>query len=94
VLRQLIAMGAVAVDAQASTRCKLTDGSRAVLRAKCRCMLRESVSTPASRKTKKPGAGSAAIKAPIALDGAGLALMRPSRPGAPKWHANTTCPPM
>jgi ATP-dependent DNA helicase RecQ len=72
VLRQLIAMGAVAVDAQAFNTLQLTEQSRAVLRGEVSVQLRESVSTPASRKTKRPGAGSAAIKAPIALDGEGL----------------------
>ena len=72
VLRQLIALGAVAVDAQAFNTLQLTEQSRAVLRGELPVRLRESVSTPASRKTKRPGAGSAAIKAPIALDGNGL----------------------
>ncbi len=72
VLRQLIALGAVAVDAQAFNTLQLTAESRAVLRGEVKVELRESVSAPASRKTKKSGAGSAAIKAPIALDGAGL----------------------
>jgi len=72
VLRQLIAMGAVAVDAQAFNTLQLTEQSRAVLRGEVPVQLRESVSAPASRKTKRPGAGSAAIKAPIALDGEGL----------------------
>ncbi len=72
VLRQLIAMGAVAVDAQAFNTLQLTEASRAVLRGEVAVQLRESVSTPASRKGKRAGAGSAAIKAPIALDGAGL----------------------
>jgi ATP-dependent DNA helicase RecQ len=43
-----------------------------VLKGEMQVMLRESVSTPASRKSKRSGAGSAAIKAPIALDGDGL----------------------
>ncbi len=72
VLRQLIALGAVAVDAQAFNTLQLTEQSRAVLRGELQVQLRESVSAPASRKTKRPGAGSAAIKAPIALDGEGL----------------------
>jgi len=72
VLRQLIAMGAVAVDAQAFNTLQLTEQSRAVLRGEVPVQLRESVSTPVSRKTKRPAAGLAAIKAPIALDGAGL----------------------
>ncbi len=72
VLRQLIALGAVAVDAQAFNTLQLTAQSRAVLRGEVPVQLRESVSTPASRKSKRPGAGSAVIKAPIALDGEGL----------------------
>jgi ATP-dependent DNA helicase RecQ len=36
VLRQLIATGALAVDAQAFNTCKLTEGSRAVLKGECR----------------------------------------------------------
>jgi ATP-dependent DNA helicase RecQ len=72
VLRQLIAMGAVAVDAQAFNTLHLTPASRAVLRGDVAVALRESASHPASRKSKRAGAGSAAIKAPIALDGDGL----------------------
>jgi len=70
VLRQLIAMGAVAVDAQAFNTLQLTEQSRAVLKGDVQVLLRESVSAPSSRK--RTGAGSAAIKAPIALDGEGL----------------------
>jgi len=72
VLRQLIALGAVAVDAQAFNTLQLTEQSRAVLKGEVQVLLRESVSAPASRKRSRPGAGSAAIKAPIALDGEGL----------------------
>jgi ATP-dependent DNA helicase RecQ len=72
VLRQLIALGAVAVDAQAFNTLQLTEQSRAVLRGELPVQLRESVSAPPSRKTKRAGAGSAVIKAPIALDGEGL----------------------
>ncbi len=72
VLRQLIALGAVAVDAQAFNTLHLTEKSRAVLRGEVAVQLRESVSAPAGRKSRKSGAGSAAIKAPIALDGAAL----------------------
>ncbi|MFZ3129159.1 MAG: RecQ family ATP-dependent DNA helicase, partial [Rhodoferax sp.] len=71
VLRQLIAMGAVAVDAQAFNTLQLTEQSRPVLKGEVSVQLRESVSTPTERK-RRSGAGSAAIKAPIALDGAGL----------------------
>jgi len=56
VLRQLIAIGAVTVDAQAFNTLKLTDGSRAVLRGEVAVRLRESVSTPAPRKVKRDSA--------------------------------------
>ena len=84
VLRQLIALGAVAVDAQSFNTLHLTDKSRAVLRGEVAVQLRESVSTPTERKSRKSGAGPAAIKAPIALDGAAL-----ERYAALKaWRAN------
>ena len=50
VLRQLIATGALAVDAQAYNTLRLTEGSRAVLRGEQVVQLRESVSAPASRR--------------------------------------------
>ena len=67
VLRQLIATGAVAVDAQAFNTLRLTDGSRAVLRDEVTVMLRESVSAPASAKTRKTKAPAQAPAA-AALD--------------------------
>ena len=85
VLRQLIALDAVAVDAQAFNTLKLTDGSRAVLKGDVQVRLRESVlSTSGSgkasgtlRKGKKPvGEKTAKItlpKAAIALDDAAQA---------------------
>ncbi len=68
VLRQLIAIGAVAVDAQAFNTLQLTDASRAVLKGEVPVRLRESVSTPAPRKAKR---GSASVPATLAaaLDG-------------------------
>jgi len=56
VLRQLIAIGAVTVDAQAFNTLKLTDASRAVLKGEVPVRLRESVSTPAPRKAKRDSA--------------------------------------
>lgn len=53
VLRQLIATGALAVDAQAYNTLQLTDGSRAVLKGETKVMLRESVSSPADRKPRR-----------------------------------------
>ncbi len=63
VLRQLIAIGAVAVDAQAFNTLQLTDLSRAVLKGEVPVRLRESVSTPADRKPKKDKAPAAAVAA-------------------------------
>jgi ATP-dependent DNA helicase RecQ len=63
VLRQLIATGAVAVDAQAFNTLRLTDGSRAVLRGEVAVLLRESVSAPGgarARKAKAPAQAPAA----------------------------------
>jgi ATP-dependent DNA helicase RecQ len=74
VLRQLIAMGAVAVDAQAFNTLQLTAESRAVLKGDVSVQLRESVSIPAERKSKRSTRLGAMVKAPIALDSD--ALMR------------------
>ena len=74
VLRQLVAIGAVAVDAQAFNTLQLTEASRDVLKGEVPVRLRESVSGPADRKVKRtsaPGAGKHALpKAAIALDDA------------------------
>ena len=80
VLRQLIALDAVAVDAQAFNTLKLTDGSRAVLKGDVQVRLRESVlstsglATPsgALRKAKK-SAPEKTAKAAVALDDAAQA---------------------
>ena len=72
VLRQLIAMGAVAVDAQAFNTLQLTADSRGVLKGEVAVMLRESVSAPAERKSKRNARLGAVVKAPINLDSNGL----------------------
>jgi ATP-dependent DNA helicase RecQ len=78
VLRQLIAISAVAVDAEAYNTLQLTEGSRAVLKGEVPLMLRESVSSPADKKpargrtgdkTSKPAAAALAA----ALDDTGQA---------------------
>ena len=56
VLRQLIATGALAVDAQAFNTLQLTDGSRAVLKGEKPVQLRESVSQPAGPRRRKSAA--------------------------------------
>ncbi|MBS0454646.1 MAG: DNA helicase RecQ [Proteobacteria bacterium] len=76
VLRQLIATGALNVDAQAFNTLQLTDGSRAVLRGEVPVLLRESVSQPAtrgsSRRDKRSGGASKpASAAAAALDATG-----------------------
>jgi ATP-dependent DNA helicase RecQ len=66
VLRQLIAIGAVAVDSQAFNTLQLTEGSRAVLKGEVKIQLRESLSTPADRKAKR--STTATSKAALSLD--------------------------
>ncbi len=70
VLRQLIAIGAVAVDGSAFNTLQLTDASRAVLKGDVAVQLRQSVSTPTQRKAKRAPA-KAAPKVPASLDTAG-----------------------
>jgi ATP-dependent DNA helicase RecQ len=53
VLRQLIATGALAVDASAYNTLHLTDTSRAVLRGERRVLLRESINQPAGRARRE-----------------------------------------
>ena len=75
VLRQLIAINAVSVDAQAFNTLKLTEGSRAVLKGEVQVQLRASTAAPAADRGKR-GAGtkasrgknSAPPKAPVPLD--------------------------
>jgi ATP-dependent DNA helicase RecQ len=77
VLRQLIATGALAVDAQAYNTLQLTDGSRSVLKGETQVMLRESVSSPAERKPRREKAGKTTRGAPspaaASLDSTGQA---------------------
>jgi ATP-dependent DNA helicase RecQ len=72
VLRQLIAMGALAVDAQAFNTLQLTEQSRGVLKGEVVVRLRESVSKPVERKSKRTTRLSTVTKAPINLDSEGL----------------------
>ena len=93
VLRQLIATGALAVDAQAFNTLQLTEGSRAVLKGERAVELRESIAQPARR-----GAAAAADKADArrgrrARPTPASSASPRSRPGAPRWRASTTCRP-
>ncbi len=71
VLRQLIAMGALQVDAQAFNTLQLTAASRAVLRGEVPVLLREAAAE-SSRKPKRSARLGAVVKAPISLDSDGL----------------------
>ncbi len=71
VLRQLIATGALHVDAQAFNTLQLTEGSRAVLKGEQPVMLRESVSAPSGGKSKrdKPARTPSAVAAALTDEG-------------------------
>lgn len=72
VLRQLIATGALAVDASAFNTLHLTDGSRAVLKGEQQVLLRESINQPAGRTRRERGArGGATPAVAAALDSPG-----------------------
>ncbi len=71
VLRQLLALGAIAVDAQAYNTLRLTAGSRAVLRGEAQIRLRQSVAADSARASRsKTGAQRPGSKAsaPLPLD--------------------------
>ena len=67
VLRQLIAMGAVRVNAEAFNTLELTDAARPVLRGEVPVLLRESTTEKRSRP-KKDARLATVVKAPVALD--------------------------
>jgi ATP-dependent DNA helicase RecQ len=71
VLRQLIATGALAVDASAFNTLHLTAGSRAVLKGEQQVLLRESVSQPAGRARSRDRGGKATPAVAAALDAQG-----------------------
>jgi ATP-dependent DNA helicase RecQ len=74
VLRQLIAIGAVAVDGQAFNTLQLTEASRAVLKGEVAVRLRESSSPPAEPRTARQGKRSSAAGAKQATAKAAVAL--------------------
>jgi len=67
VLRQLIATGALAVDAQAFNTLQLTEGSRGVLKGERQMRLRESISLPPQRSRGSRAGGTAPSAAAAAL---------------------------
>jgi len=72
VLRQLLAIDAVAVDAQAFNTLALTDASRAVLKGEVPVRLRVSAPKSAQRRSQR-SASAAVAKVALAFDGAGQA---------------------
>jgi ATP-dependent DNA helicase RecQ len=69
VLRQLIAINAVRVDADAYNTLALTDGSRAVLKGEVPVQLRVSTAAaPADRSRRRSARSGAVAKAPVELD--------------------------
>jgi len=73
VLRQLIAIGEVAVDSQAFNTLQLTEGSRAVLKGERQVMLRESVSLPPAARRRGPAGKAAPASVAAGLTEAGQA---------------------
>jgi ATP-dependent DNA helicase RecQ len=96
VLRQLIATGAWACGDDGQRPGLQHPASSPTARAPCsrarwRCMLRESLSTPKRpRRRHRAKARRAARCDPPTW---ARTLRRISRPGAPRWRASTTCPP-
>ena len=75
VLRQLVATGAIAVNAEKFNTLQLTDGSRAVLKGEVPVRLRESASAPAGRKPRaSKSRGDRVAPAAAPLDAPGQAL--------------------
>ena len=75
VLRQLVATGAIAVNAEKFNTLQLTDGSRAVLKGEVPVRLRESASAPAGRKVRtSKSRGDRVAPAAAPLDAPGQAL--------------------
>ncbi len=68
VLRQLIAINAVRVDAQAYNTLALTEASRGVLKGEVPVQLRVSSAAPAADRSRRRGGRIAVAKAPVALD--------------------------
>nr|WP_145549581.1 DNA helicase RecQ [Variovorax boronicumulans] len=75
VLRQLVATGAIAVNAEKFNTLQLTDGSRAVLKGEVPVRLRESASAPAGRRVRtSKSRGDRVAPAAAPLDAPGQAL--------------------
>jgi ATP-dependent DNA helicase RecQ len=86
VLRQLIATGALAVDAQAFNTLQLTEGSRGVLKGETQVLLRESVSMPAERR-RSTRSGSGRSGAPSAAAAALTADAQARFAALKQWRA-------
>ncbi len=89
VLRQLIGMGAVAVDTRAFSTLRLTEESRAVLRGEVRVLLRTSASAGLEKKTRQSARMGAVVKAPVTLDSESLvrySALKAWRAGVARQH--------
>src|SRR6478735_6268200 len=89
VLRQLIATGALSVDASAYNTLHLTPGSRAVLKGEQLVQLRESINQPAVRVRRERGGRAAPSAAAANLTGDGqqrFAALKAWRSGVAKEH--------
>jgi ATP-dependent DNA helicase RecQ len=88
VLRQLIAIGALSVDAEAFNTLRLTEGSRAVLKGERQVLLRESVSQGGgTRKRRESKAAPAAVAAGLTDAGqARFAALKAWRAEVAKAH--------
>lgn len=89
VLRQLIATGALAVDASAFSTLHLTADSRAVLKGERQVLLRESVSQPAAKSRTRDRGGKSTPAVAAGLDGAAqqrFAALKAWRAGVAKEH--------
>jgi len=90
VLRQLIATGALAVDASAFNTLHLTAESRAVLKGERTVSLRESVSQPTGGRTRRDRTGKATPAVAAALDTPAqqrFATLKAWRAGVAKAHS-------
>jgi ATP-dependent DNA helicase RecQ len=89
VLRQLIGMGAVAVETEVFSTLRLTEQSRAVLRGEVPVLLRTSASSGLERKTRQSARMGAVVKAPITLDSESLvrySALKAWRAGVARQH--------
>jgi ATP-dependent DNA helicase RecQ len=89
VLRQLIGMGAIAVETQTFSTLRLTEQSRAVLRGEVPVLLRTLASAGLEKKTRQNARLGAVVRAPITLDSESLvrySALKAWRAGVARQH--------